>query len=389
VTHDYRVYTTRWNDPHVVEEVPANGLEFTFPLSDHGVCAFSATVSPGSTWRASLSCAMSGILIARDNVPVWEGMVESESQSGPRTFDFKGVEWGAFFEKCPAVARTWSQQNDHAIFRQIIADAQAVPGQNIGVILGTTLGASVSDKTINTWDSTTVEEEFRRTGEAAGGPEWYFAATGTFVSPTRTLVLGDQLGRTTPQAVLEYVESSDDTPLTPPSPPITSALGNLFPMPQAYAGWAMGRRGGNVFAHPARQEVAGSTAAIALGSGSQAAQLRATAQATALLNAGYPLRTKITSYVDVSVQATLQRHANADLAADQGMTSTYTLSTFDDDPDWTQVQRGDVVQVILDTDVYGFQRPVSFQSRLLDLAVHVPDDGDAQVNWTVAAVRSI
>ena len=100
----FEVYATRWNDAHVVEElIPARGLEFSLPLSDHGEAAFSATVEPGrSFWRPALSAAMSGILICRDSVPVWSGMMLPERQSGPRTFDFQFVEWGAFFEGTPA-----------------------------------------------------------------------------------------------------------------------------------------------------------------------------------------------------------------------------------------------------------------------------------------------
>ena len=56
----YEVYATRCDDAHIVEElIPARGLEFTLPLSDHGEGSFSATVEPRrSFWRPALSCAM-------------------------------------------------------------------------------------------------------------------------------------------------------------------------------------------------------------------------------------------------------------------------------------------------------------------------------------------
>jgi len=105
------------------------------------------------------------------------------------------------------------------------------------------------------------------------------------------------------------------------------------------------------------------------------------------LNAGYPRKTKTATYTDVVIPATLQRHADADLAAGSGMTTVYTLTTFEDDPDWTGVARGDTVRVELDTDVYASERPLVFTSRVLDMAVHVPDDGKVQVNWTLADVK--
>lgn len=383
----FEVYATRWDDAHIVEElIPARALTFTLPLSDHGDCSFSATVEPGrSWWRAALSCAMSGILVCSDGVPVWSGQMLPEKQSGPRTFDFAFAEWGTFFETCPAVPLALTGVNDHVLQRRLLSDAQVVAGQNAGILLGATLGASTSDLTINAWDSTTAEEEFRRLGEHAGGPEWYFATTGTLENPTRTLVQGDRLGSTSAVAVLEYVEDTAD--YTPPeAPPVVTMLGGLFPGAQPYAVIG-GRRGGNVIAHPARQQTPGITAAVAIGAGDQSAQLRRYATATALLVAGYPRRTKTNQYTDVVIPATLQRHADGDLAAGTGMTTSFTFSTFASDPDWTTIARGDTVRCELDTDVYADVRPLEFESRVLDIAVRVPDDGEVEVNYTAADVR--
>jgi len=391
----YEVYATRWDDAHVVEEIiPARGLEFTFPLCDHGECSFSATVEPGrSFWRPALSAAVSGILVCRDGVPVWTGRMLGEDQTGPRTFLFTFAEWGSAFEGVPAVAfpanaegkHLLTNVNDHALFRRLISDAQAIAGQNYLVQMGTTTGAAFSDLTINPWDTTMVEEELRRLSEAAGGPEWYVAATGTFVAPTRTLVLGDRLGSATASAVLEYVEDTQDY-VPPAAPPVLTMLGNIFPT-DARPVFAGGRRGGNVIAHAARRQIPGMTVAKAVGAGEQVAQLRRYAYATDLLAAGYPRRTRTARYSDVSIATTLQRHADADLAAARGMTTAYTLTTFEGDPDWTGVARGDTVRVIVDSDCYSGVRPLVFESRVLDLAVLVPDDGPVRVNWTVAEVR--
>src|SRR5665647_3237510 len=248
----YEVYACRWDSPGIVEEIiPARGLEFTLPLSDHGECSFSATVEPGrSFWRPALSAAMSGILICRDGVPKWTGRMLREEQVGPRTFQFTFAEWGSAFEDVPAVPLALTDTNDHVLFRRLISDAQAVAGQNYLVQMGTTTGAARSDLTINAWDTTMAEEEFRRLGESAGGPEWYVAATGTFENPTRTLVLGDRLGSTAASAVLEYVESTEDY-VPPAAPPVLTLLGNIFPT-DARPVVAGVRRGGNVIAHPAR-----------------------------------------------------------------------------------------------------------------------------------------
>lgn len=387
----YEVYACRYDDPHIVEElVPARGLEFSLPLSDHGTATFTATTEPGrSFWRASISLPVSGIIIARDGVPVWSGWVEDERPSGPRSFSFSCREWGGFFEdKVPAVPRRWSDVNDHQIFRDLIADAQAVDGQNLQVQLGSTLGAHSSDRTVNAWDDTTVGREFRSLAAAQGGPEWYIGIAGTLDNPIRQLVLGDRLGQTVAQTVLEFVEDTEDY-RAPDAPPVVALLGDLYPglAPRV----PTSRSGGNLIAQGrSRSVAAAATVAVAIGSGEEKEQLRKTAWASRLLSAGWPRMTRTESYTDVTVTRTLQAHANADLAAAAGVPTGYSLVSMDGDPDWTQVPRGSMVRVVLDTDVYGAERPVGgpdgFDARLLDTVVRVPDDGNAQVEWKVAEV---
>jgi len=330
---------------------------------------------------------VSGVLVCRDGVPVWSGRVWSERQTGPRTFDFTCAEWGSFFERVPAVPKSYAQANDHDIFRDLITQAQAVPGQDAKITMGTSQGKSYSDVLVTSWDDTTVEAQFSQLADADGGPEWYFSTAGTFENPLRVLVLGDRLGSKTPVTVLEYVE---DTELwwAPSSSSSTTPLGNMYPgrQPQAVVG---GRRGGNIIAHPARAQDAATsaTATIAIGAGDQASQLRATASASDLLAAGFPRQTVTRQYTDVVISDTLARLARADLAAARGIVTSYTFTTFDGDPDWTQVQRGDTVRVELDTDVYATERPLVFTTRVLEIGVSVQDDGPAQVNWKTADVR--
>lgn len=386
----YEVYATRFNALGIVDElVPARDLAFSLPLSDHGECTFTATVEPGkSFWRAAMALPFSGVLVARDGVPVWEGMVVDERQAGPRSFSFTAREWGWFFEeKVPAVPRTWTKANDHLIFRQLISDAQAIAGQNLLIELGSTLGATTSDREVKTWDKTTVGREFRSVGDADGGPEWYFQAGGTLDAPRRQLILGDRLGHTDPQMVLEYVEDTEPY-YAPEPPPVVTLLGDLFPgvAPQV----PVRRAGGNVIAQGRSRSLAeAATAVIATGSGEEAAQIRSTATASTLLSRGWPRMTALSDYSDVTIQKTLDRHAVADLKAVSGIATGYSLVTLDGDvtADWSQTPRGSSVQVVLDTDVYGTDRPVGgpngFTARCVNTVVRVPDSGSAQVEWQV------
>lgn len=383
----YEVYATRWDDPHVVDElIPARGLEFSMPLSEHGECSFTATVEPGfSAWRRSITKDVSGVLVARDGVPIWQGWVVEDRQVGPRSFAFRAIEWGYFFTATPAVPHTYTNENDCLIFRDLIDRAQLVSGQDVQVVTGSVTGSSVSDRTINAWDDTTVEREFRSVGEAQGGPEWYFGSGGTLDNPTRQLVLGDRLGSTDVAAVLEYVE--DTAPATTPvGIPTVTLLGDVFPGASPVV--PTRRAGGNVIALARTRQGDSATVAVATGTGDAAARLTRTATSD-LLSVGWPRMTRTKAYPDVSIAATLQGHAGADLAAAQGIATGYSIVTLDGDPDWTQSPRGSTVRVSLDTDVFAGDRPLEFDTRLLNLTVRVPDSGRAQVEWATATVQEV
>lgn len=392
--HQYAVYATRWDDTSVVEEVPLSGdLDFSLPLSDDGECHFTGTVEPGrSSWRSALGIPMSGVLVCRDDVPVWSGMVAQDRQVGARSFSFTAFEWGYFFDRVPPLVESWRAQNDHDIFRDLIEHAQLIPGQNVRVQTTPSLGASVSDRTLNAWEDTTVAREFRSVAEAAGGPEWFIGAAGTRDQHVRQLVLGDRLGHATPQTTLEYVE---DTPgwVPPPGAPTMALLGGLLPGSPVVTSAAY-RRGGNVVALARTQDVGtAATVARASGGGEQAAHKWGVKRADNLLKWGWPRLTKTMSYSDVTEQRTLDAHAAADLAAAAGIPTGYSLVTLDGEPDWTQVPRGSSVQVVLDTDVYGDQRPVGgpdgFVTRVLDTVVRVPVSGPAQVEWKTPTVLEV
>jgi hypothetical protein len=351
----YEVYATRFDNPHIVEElIPARDLEFSLPLNDHGEASFSATVEPGrSMWRPAIALPMSGILITRDSVPVWSGWVTDEDPAGPRSFTFHAREWGFFFEeKTPAFT---------------------------------------SDRTINSWDDTTAGREFRSLADALGGPEWYFGTAGTIDNPVRQLVLGDRLGHTTAQTTLEFVE--DTVPFDAPSPPpVVALLGDLFPGDAPLV--PTRRLGGNLIAQGRSRSVSNAATVVnAVGAGTGAARKETLSEASGLLNAGWPRMTTVTAHTDVDTYGELQAFSDADLRKYGGIATGYQLVALDGDPDWTQTPRGSVVRVILDTDIYGAGRPVGgpngFDARLRNTIVRVPARGNAQVEWQVNDVLEV
>jgi hypothetical protein len=383
----YEVYATRWDDPHIIEElIPARDLEFSMPLSDHGECSFTARVESGrSFWRSALTQYLSGVLVARDGVPVWQGWLVADDETGDREFTFRAVEWGFFFATCPAVVKTWSSTNDCVIFRDLVDSAQVVAGQDVKVQTGDAVGASFSDRTVNAWDDTTTESEFRSVSDAQGGPEWYFGTTGTLENPVRQLYLGDRLGTTDPAAMLEFVEDTAEPTFPGPVPTVT-LLGNLFPGQSPVV--PTRRAGGNVIAKARLRQSNSATSWVGFGAGDGPAQYRVVKDSP-LLGQGWPKVTRSTQYSDIKRYATLQRRVQADLDAAEGFATGYSLVTLESDPDWTLVPRGSSVLVSLDTDVYAGPRPLEFSTRVLNTTVRVPDDGEAQVQWDVATVQEV
>lgn len=383
----YQVYATTWDTGAVVEEIPARSLSFTLPLSDHGECSFTATAVPGAAWRAATSPPLSGILVCRDETPVWCGWLVQDEQTGPREFSLRAREWGFAFTAVPPVPYTYDNWNDHAIIRDIFTRAQAIDGQDYGVEIPVTAGAAVSDLTIKAWDRTlTVEGILDDLCNAEGGPEWYVTVTGTIATPGRVLVLGDRLG-SSEETVLEHVDSA--VAGAAPGISVLTTLSSLISTGFTASGVEL--RGGNVFdLKRVRDSSRTATATVAVGAGSQGAQLVATAQSSRLLSAGYPRLTRTRTYSDVVRATTLQRHANADLAAACGVLTGYEAVTFDGDPDWTAVPRGSSIRLISDSDVYGGVRPMVVKSRVFCQSVQVPDDGGAaQVTWSLADVLEV
>lgn len=381
----YEVFATRWDDPHIVEELlPARGLSFSMPLSDDGDASFSATVEPGrSLWRAAVGLPLSGILIARDGVPMWSGWVTAERQTGPRTFQFSAKEWGAFFATCPAPQADYLLTNSHDAFRNLVTTAQAVAGQNVQVQTQASTGNAVAGVQVNAWDTRNVREVWQDIADADGGPEWYVGTSGTLANPRRSLVIDDRLGSVDPVDVLHYVEHTAEWSKAD-GPPGVALLGDLFPAGTTVQ--PLPRRGGNVLAVSRDRDISRSaTQVIATGDGSEVAQLRRSVTASRLRSQGWPLITRYASNGAIGDPDALTRMAQAELNASAGIATRYAVTTFDGDPDWTQVPRGSNMRVVLDTDIYAGPRPYQFTTRVLDIGVDVDDNGGpAQVTWSLA-----
>lgn len=361
----YQVWATRWDSPKVIVEVlTARGLTFSMPLSDHGECSFTASVEPWtlSTWRSALTPPVSGILVTRGGVPVWSGWLTDEREGGDRSFQFRAREWGSFWARVPAVARSYVGTRSDVMW-DVVARAAAVAGQDIQVVAGPDVRTPLYAIVITAWDTRTVGDVLAEVSTGSDGLEWYVATTGTLDNPGRVLVLDNILGNISGDLMtFEYVEATG----------------------------ASSQRGGNVLTKARiRNTTTSATTLVAVDSGSDALQHRGTATSARLIAAGWPRMTRVITYSDPASTSDLAAFATGNLAAAAGVATGYELQTLEDDPDWTQVPRGSRVRVSLDTDIYGGPRPYVFTTRVLNTTVTVADAGPASIKWDVAEVLEV
>ena len=396
----FEVYATRWDSSEIVSQlIPAKGLSFSFPLCDHGEASFTAQVenTGRSFWRSSLRGVRSGILIAesQDNgpsIPLWAGRLAGEPQQGPRGFQFTAKEWGSAFDWFPAVEDEWDNVVDTSLVADIVTRVQQVSGQNLNVtprIVQPTV--SRSDLTVNPWDNRSAGDVLDELSNREGGPEWYAGVGGSLRNPERFYALAQTHGDQLNPKVLEYVEDTPDAPGGSHRQQV-ALLSSLFPgQPPQWSTGRLGRRGGNVLSFQRVDNTDRSaTVIVAYNGNPEGAQLRATAVAQNLIDAGFPRITRTVSFSDVKDLRTLQRHADAELRASAGLLTGYQVVTRGSRPDWRQITRGSLMKLIADTDVYAGARPLTVSTRLLNMTIAVPDDGgQEQVRWDFADVLEV
>lgn len=393
----YGVYITRWGDDQIIGQVPAREIEWEGVVSDDGLATFTLDVPRGgASWRAYLSPVMSGVLIAEGDQIRWGGWVIGEQQSGDRAFRFTAVEWGRFLASVyvsplHATIPPMVGVDDSEIIRRLAVSAVSRAGQGIPLEVQATTAGATSDLIEDVRPSSL--KDFRSLIQAisdqADGPEWACRVEGTLSQPRRILRVASLLGR---QAVaesrlcLEWIADYGGPVEAPGAPPLRTSLDNLYPSwGGIYTSSARTtrRHGGNVVATPQRTRVgmSAATEVHTTGAGMDDDKLMGHASDERMIQLGWPRIEASESHPDVTVQATLDRHAVGALGARRGLTTAMELTTFAEDPDLASYQLGDVARIVMETDLYGYARPgealpvIDVERRTLGYSVRVDDNG--------------
>lgn len=232
-----------------------------------------------------------------DGVPAWGGPIIGRPYTlGSGAIGLRAVEPGGYFAR-RFIRRDYvaTGVDQLAIARRLFADAAAEPGGDVGLIVDTRTSGVNRDRTYKAAQLKPLMEAVDEIANVKGGFDygWGGQFVGNLLRPTLTFGY-PTLGAT------------PDNPrmLTYPGD-VTAGQWDEDGTAFATASWAVGDRDTST---PA------------------ATALLAQTTNTGLLDAGFPLLDQSTSYSGITVPATLQGHADADLQAHAGVLLGSTLT---------------------------------------------------------------
>lgn len=287
----------------------AGSLSADLPVTDPRVRSLdpiNATL-PGRT----------ALYVDRDGVLLWGGIVWTRRTDQTNKLQLGAQEFESYFARRLITAdAVFSQVDQLVIARSLITTAQNKPGGNIGVQVGTETSGVLRDRTYNGYELKPVLEALHQLSQVSNGFDYAIDVFYDPVSgaPSKLLRLG-------------Y--------------PRRGVVANL-------SGW-LWEYPGNVQGYTWPEDATSqATTMYATGAGTPPGQLQSTAVGTA---AGYPLLESKQSYTDVSVQATLDGHAAADLAAMSAPVVVPTITVrADQDPTIGSYQVGDELRLRITDD---------------------------------------
>lgn len=262
----------------------AGSLSADLPLTDPKVRAFDpiGDTLPGRT----------AIYVDRDGVLLWGGIVWTRRTDQSNKLQLGCQEFESYFARRLITAdAVFTQADQLAIARSLINTAQGKTGGNIGVLVGTETSGVLRDRVYDGYALKPVLEALQQLSAVQDGFDY---AIEVFWDTTT--------GRPGKLLRLSY--------------PQRGVVANLSGLLWEYPGNVQG------YVWP-EDATAQATTMYATGAGTPPGQLQSVAGGTI---PGYPLLESKQSYTDVKIQATLDGHAAADLAAMQAPVVVPTIT---------------------------------------------------------------
>ncbi len=352
LAHDLRTNTA-------LAELPLSGVSYGEALNGAG--SFAASMPLIGNARSLLAATQperTAIYIERDGAIIGGAIVWARTRPSNGVITLQGAGWWSFFRRQHLrTTQTFTTADQLLIARTMINTAQAQPGANIGVTVGTETCGVNRDRTYFAYEVKQIAEAVEQLANVQGGFDF---AIDTTQARGKTLTFGfPRRGR------------------------IAGTTGIVF------------EAGKNLIDYQATEDGTRSARTFtALGAGDGLDMLTATNTRTDLLDLGFPLTSDTGAFKDVIVQSTLDGHAAAGVAS-RALTPTFWTITVDpDDPDGglgTFITGDDALLRIGDDISYprgtdgspGYER----FHRIIDWTLTVPDTGKDTLAITLGDIQ--
>ena len=290
----YRVIATDLRTSTQIAELPLAGLSFGSVLNGAGELSATLPLPEGDAEQAAtlvdaVDPVRRQLIVERDGVPVWCGIVwAAPYDDGSRSVDVRAAEtWSYYRRRVIGTRRAYKQTDQLAIARQLLNDAHAVTGGDIGVTVGTETSGVLRDRLYETWEFKNLGEAVEELADVVGGFDFSIDVT------------WDTTGALTKLFRLHYPRRGRRQAQT----------GHVFEVGRNVIEWDW-PVDGTRYANRVHN----------VGAGQDASTKRSTRTASGQLVAGsaggpgYPLIEEVISNTDVTVTATLTAQANQALA---------------------------------------------------------------------------
>jgi hypothetical protein len=298
------------------------------------------------------------LFVERDGVVVWGGIIWTRRRGKSRPAEIAGAGFWSFFRRVNLRTNVGYTAIDQlAIFRNLITLAQSSPGADIGVTVGAEVSGVLRDRTYLAYEAPVAADAAEQLAAVDNGFDF---AIEVAAGPTKQLVLSyPRRGRSLSATNVAFVDGK-----------------NLL----SYEVVEDGTRSARVV--------------YALGAGDGDRMFNSTQSRTDLLDAGFPATNYVASFKNVTVQATLDGHALAEVNARAVTPEFWTLQVDPDDPDGgfgSFTIGDDAIVEIGDDDNFPRQSDGSpgFRGyrRIIGWDMTVADSGTETLNVTTGVAR--
>lgn len=347
---NYTYFTADLRTGTVLSELPLRDVHFSSVLNGSGSFSASVPINDHRLDKLGIDDATTprkvAIYVDRDDVLVWGGVIWTRSpdtangvlQLGGNDF------WSYFRRRFIRSTQTFAATDQLTIAQTLINYAQAQTGGDIGVTVGSEVSAILRDRTYWAYERKNLAEAVEQLSAVIDGFDFAIDVRYASGVPEKVLTLSyPRRGR------------------------IAGVTGHLFDLD---------RTGGNIVSYTWPED--GTTTANlvdSIGAGEGDAMLIGTAADTSQIDAGLPLLETVTTYKDITESATINGHAQADLAeVSQLVTTPELVVRADADPILGSYITGDEARIRIDDDWKG---GIDTYKRILSISV-APDTPEGE-----------